>query len=58
MAENVETDRDKPAEDSLGALWDASIASGPAPSGTTMAEIKAEARRRRDQAAGAAPGLR
>ncbi|MDB6183038.1 hypothetical protein [Paracoccus fistulariae] len=41
----------------IGRLWDEGLASGPAASGTTMADIKAEARRNHDQD-GAAPGLR
>ena len=31
----------------IGRLWDEGLASGPAPAGTTMADIKREARRRR-----------
>lgn len=57
----IEDDETGPSEtaatDRLGAHWDAGTASGPAAAGTTMAEIKAEARRRRDHDA-AAPGLR
>ena len=41
----------------IGRLWDEGLASGPTPAGTTMADIKAEARLRHDQD-GAAPGLR
>ncbi|MFV0525903.1 MAG: hypothetical protein ACK5RL_15565 [Acidimicrobiales bacterium] len=41
----------------IGRLWDEGLASGPAAPGTTIADIKAEARRRHDQD-GAAPGLR
>lgn len=42
----------------IGRLWDEGLASGPAPTGTTMAGIKEEARRRRHDQDGAAPGLR
>ena len=41
----------------IGRLWDEGLASGPAAPGTTIADIKAEARRNHDQD-GAAPGLR
>lgn len=41
----------------VGRLWDEGLASGPTPTCTSMADIKAEARRRHDQD-GAAPGLR
>lgn len=61
MGEKTGDDGGKAAQGDLyppiGRLWDAGLASGPAEPGTTIADIKAEARRRHDQD-GAAPGLR
>lgn len=61
MGEKTGDDGGNAAQDDLcsliGQLWDEGLASGPAAPSMTMADIKAEARRRHDQD-GAAPGLR